>query len=217
MNIVDVALKRYATKKFNPEKTISKPELEQILTLLRLSPSSVNSQPWHFIVAQSKEGKAQIAKGAEGTYQANHAKIIDASVVVLYCAKTEITDEHLQMVTDQEDKDGRFANQEAKDLAMKVRRFYADLHRVDWQDVPCWTQKQVYLNMGSLLLGAGAMGLDAVPIEGIDLDLINQEFDLVNKGLTAVAVVALGHAAEDDFNAALPKSRLPVERVFSLI
>lgn len=215
MNILQAAETRYATKKFAAEKPISAEDFEQIKALLRLSPSSVNSQPWHFIVAASPEGKERIAKAAQGDYSANHPKILDASHVIVFCAKTDISDEYLQQVTDQEAQDGRFPKPEGKELAMKVRRFYADLHRKTWQDVQCWTEKQVYLNIGNLLLGAGALGIDAVPIEGVDLQILNDEFALNEKGLIASAVVALGYHHDDDFNAKLPKSRLPAKELFT--
>ena len=217
MNIVEVAKARYATKKFDATKKISNEDFSQIKTLLRLSPSSINSQPWHFIIADSEEGKQQIAKGAEGAYSANNPKILDASHVILFCAKTEISDEYLQKITNQEELDGRFPKPEGKALALKVRGFYTDLHRKDWNDVDCWIQKQVYLNIGTILLGAGALGIDAVPIEGVDLEVLNQVFDLPSQGLTAVAVVALGYQAEDDFNAQLPKSRFPEEELFTCL
>lgn len=217
MNIVEVAEKRYATKKFDASKRISDVEFDQIKALLRLSPSSINSQPWHFVIADSLEGKQRIAKGAEGAYSANQPKILDASHVILFCAKMEVSDEYLQKITDQEDVDGRFPNVEGKELAMKIRGFYTDLHRKEWDDVACWTQKQVYLNIGTILLGAGTLGIDAVPIEGVDLEVLNKEFKLPQKGLTAVAVVALGYQDKNDFNAVLPKSRLPEEELFTLL
>lgn len=215
MSIVEVAKTRYATKKFDENKKISDSDFAQIKALLRLSPSSINSQPWHFILADSPNGKQRLAKGAEGAYSANHPKILAASHVVLFCAKTEITDEYLQQITDQEEKDGRFSNPEGKTMALKVRGFYTDLHRKEWDDMRCWTEKQVYLNIGNLLLGAGALGIDAVPIEGVDLAVLNQEFDLANKGLTAVAVVALGYQSAEDFNAKLPKSRFSDDVLFT--
>jgi len=138
MNIVEVAKARYATKKFDASKRISDDHFSQIKALLRLSPSSINSQPWHFIIADSAAGKQQIAKGAEGAYSANKTKILDASHVILFCAKTEISDDYLQKITNQEELDGRFPKPEGKALALKVRGFYTDLHRQDWNDVECW-------------------------------------------------------------------------------
>ncbi|WP_178861571.1 oxygen-insensitive NAD(P)H nitroreductase [Thiomicrorhabdus cannonii] len=217
MNLTEIAKSRYATKKFDASKRIPDETFEQIKALLRLSPSSVNSQPWHFIIADTAAGKQRLAKGAQGNYSANEAKILNASHVILFCVKTEMSDVYLQHLLDNEDKDGRFPASENKLMAGKVRAFYADLHRKQWNDTPSWMEKQVYLNMGTLLLGAGALGIDAVPIEGIDKQVLNTEFGLTAQGYAAVAIVALGYRAEDDFNAALPKSRLPQEEIFTFL
>ncbi len=219
MNILDAAKSRYATKKFDPSRSFSEQQIQQVKELLRLSPSSINSQPWHFIVATTAQGKQQVAKAAQAPYSANEPKILDAAMVVVFCAKTDISDDYLQHVTNQEAEEGRFPQIEGKEMAMKVRRFYADLHRNNEQysgsAVVNWTQKQVYLNVGNLLLGASALGMDAVPIEGVDFEVLNQEFGLVEKSLTATVVVALGYRSDEDFNANLPKSRLPAGEIFT--
>lgn len=215
MELLDAIKTRYATKKFDATKKISEADFNTIKTLLRFSPSSINSQPWHFIIAHTESAKNRFAKAAQGMYQANEAKILHASHVVLFCAKTDIDDAYMQLVTEQEDKDGRFPNEENKQLALKVRQFYVGLHQNEFKDVESWSKHQVYMNWGTVLLGAGCLGIDAVPIEGVDLDILNDEFALNEKGLTALGMVALGYRAEDDFNAKLPKSRLPEEVIFT--
>ena len=62
MDIISVALKRHSTKAFDASKKLTPEQAEQIKTLLQYSPSSTNSQPWHFIVASTEEGKARVAK-----------------------------------------------------------------------------------------------------------------------------------------------------------
>lgn len=91
MDIVSVALQRYSTKAFDPSKKLTAEEADKIKTLLQYSPSSTNSQPWHFIVASTEEGKARVAKSAAGNYTFNERKMLDASHVVVFCAKTAMT------------------------------------------------------------------------------------------------------------------------------
>ena len=62
MNIADIARTRYTTKAFDPSRRIADDLVAQIETLLRYSPSSTNSQPWHFFIAGSDEGKALFAE-----------------------------------------------------------------------------------------------------------------------------------------------------------
>ncbi|EAO3832633.1 oxygen-insensitive NAD(P)H nitroreductase [Salmonella enterica subsp. enterica serovar Aberdeen] len=211
MDIVSVALKRYSTKAFDPSKKLTAEEADKVKTLLQYSPSSTNSQPWHFIVASTEEGKARVAKSAAGNYTFNECKMLDASHVVVFCAKTAMDDAWLERVVDQEDADGRFATPEAKAANDKGRRFFADMHRVSLKDDHQWMAKQVYLNVGNFLLGVAAMGLDAVPIEGFDAEVLDAEFGLKEKGYTSLVVVPVGHHSVEDFNAGLPKSRLPLE------
>ena len=67
------------------------------------------------------------------------------------------------------------------------------------------------------LLGAAALGVDATPMEGFDAVALDAELGLRERGFTSVVLVALGHRSEKDFNAALPKSRLPAEQVISVL
>lgn len=209
MDIVSVALARYSTKAFDASKKLTAEQAANLKTLLRYSPSSTNSQPWHFIVASTDEGKARVAKAASGTYVFNERKILDASHVVVFCAKTAMDDAWLERVVDQEEADGRFATPEAKAANHKGRVFFADMHRKDLHDDNHWMAKQVYLNVGNFLLGVAAMGLDAVPVEGFDAAILDAEFDLTAQGFTSVVIVPVGHHSVEDFNATLPKSRLP--------
>ncbi len=79
--------------------------------------------------------------------------MLDASHVVVFCAKTAMDDAWLKLVVDQEDADGRFATPEAKAANDKGRKFFADMHRKDLHDDAEWMAKQVYLNVGNFLLG----------------------------------------------------------------
>ncbi len=216
-SLIDVVNKRYSAKTFDPEKKISDAHVEQLMALLRFSPSSVNSQPWHFIIAGTDEGKKRITRGTQGFYTFNEAKVLNASHVVLFCAKTDIDEEYTLKLLEQEDLDGRFTEPGFKDDNHMGRSIFVNMHRFDLKDAQHWMEKQVYLNMGTLLLGAGALGIDAVPIEGLDPKALDEEFSLREKGYTALAIVALGYHSEEDFNASLPKSRLPEEEIFTIL
>jgi nitroreductase/dihydropteridine reductase len=120
MDIVSVALKRYSTKAFDATKKLTAEQAENLKTLLQYSPSSTNSQPWHFIVASSDEGKARVAKAASGTYVFNERKILDASHVVVFCAKTAMDDAWLERVVDQEEADGRLRTPKPKPRTIKA-------------------------------------------------------------------------------------------------
>ncbi|WP_201540244.1 oxygen-insensitive NAD(P)H nitroreductase [Psychrobacter sp. 1044] len=207
-NITEAMNWRYSTKEFDANKKISAADFQSLKDILRLSPSSTNIQPWHFVIADDEAGKARIAKGTQGMFDFNTAKVKDASHVIIFCSRIYADDEFLHEVLDKEEVDGRFAEPKFKEQMHQVRKMFLDIRRYEQKDEPHWLVEQVYLNMGALLLGAATLGIDAVPMEGADLKALDEEFELRSKGYTAVAVISLGYRSEDDFNADLPKSRL---------
>ena len=217
MNLTDAANFRYSTKEFRTDKKIPEADFQQIKDLLRLSPSSVNGQPWHFIVANTDEGKQRISKGTQGMFVFNTAKVLDASHVIVFCAKTDFDDAYLTHLLAVEDRDGRYVEQAHKDMMNGGRTMFVNIHRNDLQDTQHWNEKQLYLNIGTALLGAAALGIDTLPMEGIDVEALNAEFGLREQGLTAVAIVSFGYRKTTDFNATLPKSRLPETEIFTLL
>lgn len=217
MNIAQLAKTRYTTKAFDPARKISDAVIDEIRTLLRYSPSSVNSQPWHFVIAGTDEGKARVAKATQTGFAYNTPKLLNASHVVVFCARTGIDESHLAQVLGSEEKDGRFTSADAKAGQNNTRGFYVNLHRYDQKDLQHWIEKQVYLSLGTVLLGAAALGIDACPMEGFDARILDEELGLRSQGLSAVAMVALGYRSTEDFNAKLPKSRLPAKSVLTEI
>ena len=75
--------------------------------------------------------------------------------------------------------------------------------------------RQAYIALGFLLMGAAALDLDATPIEGFFPEKMDAALGLEALGLKSVVVASVGHHSVDDFNAALPKSRLPLSQVLT--
>jgi len=217
MTLNDAVARRHTVKAFEQGKSLPQDEIETLLNVLRNSPSSVNSQPWHFVVASTEAGREQIAASTDGAFAYNSPKVRNASHVIALCMRTDLDEAHLQNVLDQEDADGRYAKPESKANNDVVRRSYVDMHRYESRDVPQWMEKQVYLALGGLLLGAAMLGIDATPMEGFDQRALDQALGLREKGFTSVVLVSLGYRSDADFNAALPKSRLPRDEIFTFI
>ena len=215
MDIATLARTRRTAKAFDPSRKLPAPILEQLLVLLRYCPSSINSQPWHFFIASSETGKARIARAAQGPYAYNAPKILNASHMVVCCVRTDLENAHLAAILDQEQVDGRFPRPEDLEKQRQARAAYVNLHRDVRRDVRSWMEKQVYLALGTLLLGAAALGLDTCPMEGFDPDALDAELDLRARGLASVVLVALGYRGANDWNAQLPKSRLPTSMLFT--
>ncbi len=205
MDTLATAKTRYATKAYDTEKKIPKEQFEKLLEILRFSPSSVNIQPWHFLVAESDEAKQRIASGLTGKYIYNAAKVLNSSHTIIFCTRTDITPEYLEQLLQQDDASGRFKDETAKQGQQDTRSGYVEFYRNELKNLSAWMENQTYLALGQLLFA----------MEGFDRDTINKEFGLTEKGLKASVIVALGYRSDSDFNAKLPKSRLADDVVFT--
>lgn len=216
-DITHYAKQRHTTKAYDTTQKISAENVAKMKELLRFSPSSTNWQPWHFIMASTPEGKARIAKATAEKYPFNQQAILDASHVVVFCSKLDADDAHMLNVLEQEDEDGRFAaGEEFKQLNHAGRTLFTNIHKHDLKDAQHWMDKQVYLNLGQFLLGVATLGLDATPMEGIDTKVLDEEFGLRDQGYASLVVVPVGyHHKTEDFNASLPKSRLPYSEILT--
>lgn len=204
--------KRYTVKKFDNSAVISDEDLKLIKKLLQEAPSSVNVQPWHFTIATTKEGKEAVAKST-ANFGFNDEKIRDAAALVVFSV-ADVNDQHLTAVIEKEDSDGRYANEEFKTATDNGRRYFHSMNKESGREFE-WLKSQVYLNAGHFVLGTSIMGLDSVIMEGFDPKVLNEELQLGAN--TPVLIIGLGKKADDDYNAALPKSRLDQDLIIDLI
>ncbi len=70
--------RRHTVKHYDAAKKISKEDLTIIYEALRLSLSSINSQPWKFIVIESDAAKQRFEDSFANKFEFNkkHAKIV---------------------------------------------------------------------------------------------------------------------------------------------
>ena len=212
MNIAELVRSRDSCKAYDAQRPLTEEQLQQLQEILRLSPSSVNSQPWHFFLVTSEAGKETLIPTLT---EHNREKVRQAALTVVIATQTELDEAHLQALLAQEEQDGRFGgNEEAKKGADGARRYYVGLNSSSPQQ-QAWMARQAYLSLGFLLMGAATLGLDATPIEGFFPEQLDAAFGLTELGLKSVVVASIGYRSEQDFNASLTKSRLPAEQLFT--
>ena len=196
MNFLEIAQKRYATKAYRNEK-ISEAKIKELAEILRLAPSSVNSQPWKFAIIGDEALKADLA----GHSFFNEQKIKEASHLVVFFAKDNVAEfeENFKQVAPQ-----------------PILDFYAGMKAGDEKNAKTWFQKQVYISLGFFLAACGVEGIDATPMEGIDTAYYTEKLQV--EGYKAVLAVAVGYHSEADGNhpSKTPKKRLPLEEVVEI-
>lgn len=214
MDILELLRSRHTTKHYDPARKISEQDIAVLRETLRLTPSSVNAQPWHFFEASSESAKAKILPAI---LDFNQSRVADSSVIFIAAVKSTIDDSYLSHLLQTEINDGRFAKTSVIEGADASRRHFVSLHRDTLGDLVAWETHQAYIAMGFLLFAAGQMGIQSTPIEGMDFEKMDEILGLKAKGLQSVYCVALGYGSPTDGNATRPKSRLPMNDILSIL
>ncbi|PRD48386.1 NAD(P)H-dependent oxidoreductase [Sphingobacterium haloxyli] len=199
MHFLDIAKNRYSTKQYNPNEKLSEDVVQQLKEILRLCPSSINSQPWKFIIIADTQIKSELASIS---YH-NLEKINQASHLVVF------------NVIDSVEK---FENENLCKLPEGAVNYYNQHVRpLGEAGIKNWMQHQVYLSLGFFLAACASMGIDSTPMEGIQPDEYNKV--LRHNGYTALFAVAIGRRDVADFNqpTVKPKLRRALEDVVDAI
>ena len=86
MNFLELATTRYTTKSYQ-DKRIEKKTIEALKEILRLSPSSINSQPWQFLfVSDEKLKNESLAKLS----LMNEQRVKQASHLVIFRVMSQL-------------------------------------------------------------------------------------------------------------------------------
>jgi len=211
--IIDDLLWRRTTKKYDASKKVPQEKLDVLFEAMRLSASSINSQPWKFIVIESDTAKERMNNTFAKKYQFNQAHIFESSCIILFSHKTHYTREDYAKVVDKGIADKRI---EQKDRESAFAGFlFAELNTDEAGNTSHWTKSQTYLALGNTLHVLARLKVDATPLEGIDTHLIQEEFAEELEGYQCDVALAIGyHLPDEDYNAKLPKSRLSLESIF---
>ncbi|HEA81069.1 MAG TPA: NAD(P)H-dependent oxidoreductase, partial [Maribacter sp.] len=139
MDFRSIAEKRYTTKKFDASKKISKDQIEDLKHILKLSPSSINSQPWLFTFVSHNETKNALADASFF----NAPKIKDASHLVVFSVQDNLE---------------QFERHVEDNLAEGSVNFYKQFVKEQPAEKTInWLSQQVYITLGFFLAACAAM------------------------------------------------------------
>ena len=212
MNLSELIEHGHFTKSFEPRKRIPESTMAALLDLLHSSPSSVNSQPWHFVVAANEAGKSRILKAVQGPFELNAPKVVNASHLVVFASKNDFNeadvDAHIKHTA------------EVRGVPVESLAPYRDIliggivKSMDEAARNAWARNQVFIALGNLLTSAALLGIDACPMEGFDHAQYDVILGLKAKGYSSAVIATLGYRLPTDKYAGAPKVRFPKEQVF---
>jgi nitroreductase len=197
---------RYATKSFDPARSIPAQQWQALEDCLVLSPSSYGLQPWKFLVIDDSALRQELRP-----HSWNQSQITDCSHLVVLLAKRTIS---------AADAD-RFvaATAAARGLELSSLDAYRQLIQVDLIDGPRaaeierFTSNQLYIALGNLMTSCALLGIDTCPIEGFSPAEYDRILGLETSPYRTRVACACGYRAADDKYANLAKVRYPASEL----
>ena len=192
---LDIFRRRVSTRHYDPARKISAEDFAAILDFGRLSPSSVGSEPWKFLVIQNQELREKIKPVAWGM----QATIAEASHLVILLAKKHARYDS-PFFSELMNRRGFTPEQRAAALE-RYRSF--QIHDIaiadDERALFDWASKQSYIALANMLTGAAMLGIDSCAVEGMDYAAV--EHILAQAGLLDPAEYGVSVAATFGYRA----------------
>lgn len=200
--LLDALRWRYATKAFDPARTIPDELWDALEETLVLTPSSFGLQPWRFLVLTDRALREQLVPHAWGQRQ-----VADCSHFVVMTIRRNLgTAEIDALLAHITEVRGTPQAQLAGYRQMMVGSLVnGPGHAI----IDEWATRQVYIALGNLMTAAAVLGVDTCPMEGFEPAKFDEVLELPARGLASVVCCAAGHRSPADKYAPLPKVRFP--------
>jgi len=200
--VIDKLNWRYATKKFNPAKTVPAEKLERIIEAVRLAPTSSGLQPFELLVVTNAELREKIK--AVGW---NQQQITDCSHLLVFAAWDDMPPERIDMMFDLTNAQRGGSNEAWENYRGMLKGIVAERGtEANYQAAA----RQAYIGLGAALIAAAFEEVDATPMEGFDPAAVDQILGLGQRHLRSVIILPLGYRADEgDWLVNLKKVRRP--------
>ena len=209
MKVVEGLKWRYAVKRFDSTRKLTKDQIDYLKEAINFIPSSYGLQPYKVLEIESKEIREKLREAASGQPQ-----LTEAAHVFVFANFTDYN----------RDKVDAFIKltAETNNVPEENSNGYRDMlngiiSSMTPEQVSTWNSKQVYIALGALLSAAAEQEIDAAAMEGFDKAKFDEILGLKAKGLTSVCIGAVGYRSPEDQNQFLKKVRKPMDQLFEKI
>ncbi len=185
-NFEDIVYNRTSVKVFDENVKIEREEMLEILNKAVKAPSSVNLQPWRFVVVDTPEGKDILRPLIRFNTRQNDTS---SAMIVLFG--------DMQCYKKAEDIYSRAVKKELmpenikQELMGMFMPYYENMPKQKMNDI---VKIDTSLMAMQLMLVARAYGYDTNPIGGFEEDKIAEALDVDPKRYVPVMIVAIGKA-----------------------
>jgi nitroreductase/dihydropteridine reductase len=199
---------RYAVKKYTDE-VVREDHIDKIIEAINLSASSCGIQPYRLFVITNPDIRERLAAGSFNT------QIQSSSHLLVFAGLNNITSQYIadyvKMMEEQRNLDDGALNALRDGLTAHFSTQRTEQNAI-------WSGKQAYIALGTALIAAAELKIDATPMEGYDPKVFDEVLGLSEKGLNVSVILSLGYRdTANDYLANMPKVRLPIHEFSSKI
>jgi len=202
MNIINSLEWRYATKKFDPSKKLTIPQIETLKKAFNLTPTSFGLQPIKMIVIENKELQEKFVE-----YCYSQRQVADASHLLVLCIENDTTIEDVKAYFDLEMEIRGTSEAVISDFRNQLVGMYKNKTLEEKQLSATY---QTYIALGNLMTVCAVEKIDNIPMEGFMPEKIDELLNLPSQNLKSVLLMPVGFRADDDLMSTMKKVRKPL-------
>ncbi len=187
----DVVLGRKSIRVYDENVKISQEEMLEMIQEATMAPSSVNMQPWRFVVVESPEAKETLKPLIKFNVRQN-----DTSAAMLLIFGDMECYELGEEIYDQAVAEGKMPQEVRDQQLAAILPYYKNLSKQEMNDI---VKIDSSLAAMQFMLVARAHGYDTNPIGGFEKDQLAETFGLDKDRYVPVMILSVGKAAEEGY------------------
>ena len=199
MNIIESLNWRYATKKFDSNRKLSKNQVNTLKNAFNLTASSYGLQPIKLIVISNQEIKNNLLESS-----LNQQQVIQCSHLLVICVETDIDESYIELYFKRVVDIRKTSPKVLESFKNSIINEFNDMSNTS---IVNWSINQAYLALGNLMTVCSVEEIDSCPMEGFLPEKYDEILDLKTKNLKSVLVMPVGYRSVDDQFSSFKKVR----------
>lgn len=187
----DITFGRRSVRAYDDSYKISKEEMLEMIAKATKAPSSVNLQPWRFVIAESEEVKAKL----KPFIRFNTVQNDTSSAMILIFGDMQCY-EYTEEIFDAAVEQGKMPVEVRDAQVSAIVPYYKNFTEKEMNDV---VKIDSSLAAMQLMLVARAHGYDTNPIGGFEADQIADAVGIDKERYVPVMILSIGKAVGETF------------------
>jgi len=180
MHTLEAIQQRRSVKHYEPEHQMTQAEVEQLITLAKLSPTAFNQQNYRFVVVNDPVLREQIRAAAH-----DQTQVTDASLLIIICADLHAWAKEPVRYWANAPSDVQ------KYMTTAIEGYYRNHEQAQRDEA----MRSAGIAAQTIMLAAKAMGYDSCPMDGFDFEEVGKLINLPEDHVIGLFVV-VGKAAK---------------------